>query len=685
MSADTHHTAEEDGQAQGAFAAVPDEVLALVLGSLDASGLRRAALVSRRWRRVATSESSWRHAVQRNLGRLPFERLAASWRGELDQRQQHRRAWRRGQRRIGVSARTGTVDHVVAPHDAPWVLALGCGAVTATQLHAATGRLLGRVGPLGGRGSAVAGRADMATWGLQDGRCVCALLTAAGALRSVVWLREAGHVPVLCVAGSGDALGQRRVGGTGGTGGTGAPRGYGLVAAGDARGVVRVWRAESGQPEHVLRAPGEPPLLRVGWALGDGWVAAASARALYVWRLADGHLRHVPLPQPAPAAPLLLAGDPHAPRFFAATAHGAWRLAAPGDGALEAYAAPAAPLTCAALDLHHAADAATARLLCLGDARGAVTVLAADAPPRPAVHVWRGVHGTAVAAVAAGATAVASAGRDGCVRVHDVLRGDLLAGMWARAGGRGAAHAPWSRAVLADLHRTPHVRLAVIAAQLMARRSAAQWAAAVAAGGPAGDSLDRGIGGSGEPAERWDEEAEAADAEAAAAAAGAAGDGVAGFFAWAQVAPALRMPFPSLVAHLAVAPAGVCVANATHVLLSSAPQQPQQPPALSAGRQKKAVRAARREVAAREEVREEVARARGEEAGRRQERVERARVWERVEREFGAPMGLAEDEQVQYALWLSSRASASSPSQAAHEMTEDEQLAYALLLSQDEQ
>ncbi|KAJ2395683.1 hypothetical protein GGI05_001471 [Coemansia sp. RSA 2603] len=662
MATDTDQTDTDVADtAHDAFAALPDEVLALVLARLDAAGLRRASVVSRRWRRVVADEGSWRRAVAHNLGRLPYERLSTSWQRELDQRQHQRRLWRRGHRRLGVSARTGTVDAVVAPYDAPWVLAFGCVGVVCTRLDS-DGRLVGKVGPLDGRGTALAACVDQGVWGLQDGRCVCVRLTPAGSLSRVVWQKDAGRVPVACVAGSRDTLRQRsaKPGATPGD-----------VASADVLGVVRVWCAEDGAQRCVLRAPGEPLLLRVAWADSGRYVAAASARALFVWRLADGHLRHVPLPHTHAAPVLLLAGDPHAPVFFVATELGAWRLA---DEDFEAFRTPDAPLTSAALDLYHAADAAT-RLLCLGDARGGVTLLNADAPAAAPLHAWRAVHNTAVAAVGASATAVASAGRDGSVAVHDVLAGDRLCSAWARAGGRSAAHAPWARAVMADLHGVMHVRHAVVAAQLLARRTQAQWAMQK---GPLGDSLDRAA--LNPPPERWidedepEEQAEVPFDSAAQAAAGAPGDGIAGFFAWSHASPVLNTRFPSLVAHLAVTPSSLCVANATHVLLCS----PAPPPLPAKKKDKKSAHV--RQPQSVHEVREDVEAVRREEAGMRRERLERAEVRERVEREFVQPLGLAEDEQLQYAVWLSSHASAVTDT-----MTEDEQLAYALLLSQDEQ
>ncbi|KAJ2360643.1 hypothetical protein H4S02_011892, partial [Coemansia sp. RSA 2611] len=83
------------------------------------------------------------------------------------------------------------------------------------------------------------------------------------------------------------------------------------------------------------------------------------------------------------------------------------------------------------------------------------------------------------------------------------------------------------------------------------------------------------------------------------------------------------------------------------------------------------------------EVEEDLASMRLETQGERRRRIESHANRAHVERTFiepGERLGLDPDEQLAYALWLSSQQE--SPASSSGEMTEDEQLQYALLLSQ---
>ncbi|KAJ2077299.1 hypothetical protein H4R24_005210 [Coemansia sp. RSA 988] len=658
---------ENQGAATGEwFDRMPREILEKVLSWVDAATLLEAGLVSRRWQAVASSDHSWRQAVQQRFGQRPKQWLqttrmpgtahggwvgggsgARGWRGELVGRERLHALWTAGARQQEFCARAGVVDAVVVSEQHGWALAVSCSTAAAVRCAPRTGRVYARDAdtdaivfavPDGATAaSSVATRVDRIVWGLPDGRSVATALTRGGTLKQRVTAQQRLADAVLALAGAGDTLAQHVARGS-----------DDLVASASAGGVVLVWSASDGQTQHELHVEPPVPLDRVTWAAGKRFVVAASGAAglAFVWdlELLDGR-PVAKVAVPGGAAPLvLLAGDPHAAAFVVASEAGAARMGI--DGATQAeFLTSIATLTAAAWAIG-AVDEPP--LLALGNAAGDAWLF--DGTSGAVLQHWPHLHQRAVAAAAINAAVAVFSARDGHTAVVDVLSGRVLRSMRCRCGRRTARSVDpwlWSMHPVLRTGQTPDdMRLT----QMIAGRDADAWDRQSSTHI---DALDRRI---------------------------AAQDGVAQLFA---AAPRTTR-FPTAVAAVAAGYGWVVAATGMHIHASFA-MASRRPPAAP-------VRIARESHTQR--VADGLAEAREEEDSARDRRLHEHALRSHIEREFEQPaasLGLTPDEQLAYALMLSADTPTQSSSSDADcrepldlGLSPDEQLAYALMLSADD-
>ncbi|KAJ1799846.1 hypothetical protein LPJ59_001546 [Coemansia sp. RSA 2399] len=231
-------------------------------------------------------------------------------------------------------------------------------------------------------------------------------------------------------------------------------------------------------------------------------------------------------------------------------------------------------------------------------------------------------------------------------------------------------------------------RADVYLAQMLASRTSEQWALQTQARGADALDLARGV---------------------------AAGDEVPEFHAWMQMEPDLVHAFPTLVADIAAGYAWVVVANGTRIhscFLS--PQHLPRPRGQPAHASPNALR--QRNARSNNNIAEELAELRLETRHQREWRIEAHENRAYLEREFMQPtseLGLSADEQIAYALWLSQQEASASAADASsnggddldsdrssssaavgdkhdvsafmglapEDMTEEQQIEYALFLS----
>ncbi|KAJ2723593.1 hypothetical protein GGI07_002548 [Coemansia sp. Benny D115] len=371
------------------------------------------------------------------------------------------------------------------------------------------------------------------------------------------------------------------------------------------------------------------------------------------------------------------------------------------------------------------------RTLLIGDASGSLTMFDADARAvsdsvtnlvQP-IHTWTALHRMAVAAISVNAAIIASAGRNGQIHVTDPLSGAVLTTMRCTGGGRQAGRTTWHHQLhpaLTGAQIHPSVRLA----QLLGMRSRDQWAAQISTvgGGANARSLDRLDHDNVRTDDMDDDEDEPAwtpdrdefdpvamQMQFEGPVAAGETDRISGFFAWTLAdAVAQRHRFPTLVAHLAIGPDWL-LATSAGFLYASIPVQ--------SGLENKNSKKKKKSQAANEfkgrkalrELSDEVAKLQLETESERLARIGRAEKQMRIMREFGDPeamLGLDAEEQLEYALWLSSNqaqsgygiaggagGSSNGGSSRATEhrsydladalegMTEEEQIQYAIMLS----
>ncbi|KAJ2355907.1 hypothetical protein GGF43_002403 [Coemansia sp. RSA 2618] len=709
--------------------------------------------------------------TQADHGWVSKDAVSATWRSEFVHRLRLHRLWASAQggqnRKREFTPRVGTIDALVVSEQRGWALAVSMVGRAAIRSNPMTGKVFARdnnsrdivYAPADAEAvSAVAARLDRIVWGFGSGRSGATHLTRDGAQRRRVVSGELAGQRIEAVAGAYDALAQashewRAVHGVGDPDDP--------VASAGSGGSVLVWSADTGATLAVLHGARNAPLTRVTWAGARRYVVATSdAGFVFVWDLeadapaledvfARAHwLRpredeYVGCRRPAAVFPIpgysagavgivALTGDTLDGAFIIATeTGGAARVSV--DGTTQAAfalrrtrSAEGAAITAAVWQidagrqrratrqtepartpsgsslsdagsavlrvdpgqlqgtgqLQGAGDRA-ARLLLIGDATGSVWMFDGDGGGA-ALQRWERVHKRAVAAVAVNAALAVTAARDGQVLVLDVLSGRTLCGDRCRNGRRqaGGQLDPWFWSVHPSL-RTPDVLFELNMATALAARSAAQWDAQVHNGV---DTLDRSARGD---------------------------DGVAGVFA--SLAP-LGRRFPSSVTHVVAGYGWLLAANNMHIHACFAGHA-HRPRARKPGRG-----ALARGTGIGELLAEGIEEVRLESTHGREQRMRRHETREYVEREFERPaaeLGLSPDEQIAYALWLSStqasgsdspvtadagpqrvgsdspvtaspkRSGSRSPSNASpepsavavDEMSEAEQVAYALFLS----
>ncbi|KAJ2798396.1 hypothetical protein H4R20_004838 [Coemansia guatemalensis] len=657
--------AKQNAPTEERFGRMPTDILEQVLARVDAATLLEAGLVSRRWQAVASSDHSWRQAVQQRFGQRPTQWLqtmrmpgtahggwvggggARGWRGELVGRERLQAQWMAGARQQEFCARAGMVDAVVVSEQHGWALAVSCSTAAAVRCAPQKGRVYARDADTDAivfavpngmmAASSVATRADRIMWGLPDGQSVATALTRGGTLKRRVTAQQRLEHEVLALAGAGDALAQHVARGN-----------DDLVASASAGGAVLVWSAADGQTYRELHAEPPVPLDRVTWAAGERFVVAASSAAglVFVWdlELQDRRPAATAAVPGDPAALVLLAGDPHAAAFVVVSESGATRMGADGT-TVATFAAGDATLTAATWTVG-AVDEPP--LLALGNAAGDAWLF--DGTSGAVLQHWPHLLQRAVAAAAVNAAVAVFAARDGHTVVVDVLSGRVLRAMRCRCGGRSTRTVdPWMWSVHPVL-RTEQAPTDVQLTQQLAARDTAAWDRQMTAHI---DALDRRI---------------------------AAQDNVARLFA----AVPRTTRFPTAVAAVAAGYGWVVAATGMHIHACFAIASRRPPPA--------PVRIARESHAQR--MADGLAEARQEEDCARDRRLHEHALRSHIEREFEEPaaaLGLTPDEQLAYALMLSADAPAppSAPDADRSEpldlgLSPDEQLAYALMLSADD-
>ncbi|KAJ2694941.1 hypothetical protein H4218_005400 [Coemansia sp. IMI 209128] len=658
-----------------------------------------------------------------------------SWRQEFIDRLSLRRSWISTQhKRLEFNVHASSVDKLVVCEKHGWALAVSRAGGAGVKCLPRTGKVFARDAESKDivfacerdeerRVSAVTTRIDRVFWGLDDGSTTVTHLTAHGALKSRVVARHGLGAPVLDVAGPMDALAQPM------------PEWaavYG-VAADDAAasvtadGHLYLWSTSTGDLVRVLQGTRpDVPLVKVTWAGGARYVVAATLDGrILVWDLEQVsgpapamYVYSIPGDQQSPV--VMLAGDPFSDSFIVATeANGVYRMTAAG-GVATTFAPDLLPRSEAVLvtavrwqidaRTRRAPPSATpppggpsrgssekrepkahvlrldftvtkqspdsesnTRLLLIGDSQGSLWAFDSDCsqPTARPLMSWPRLHRCAVSAVTANAAIVVTAARDGQVFVLDPLTFQNLCSMRCRGGrnerrGRRPRVNPDEEAPADVVQNGPrqldpwfwsvhpaivneHTRNDVYLAQLLAARTSTHWDRQVE--GRSGDALDRGP---------------------------PAGDEVSGFFALQQVDPRVMRGFPTLVSDVHAGYGWAVVANGTRIqscFLESPSRTHHE------RHRKKAVFQNHRGLE--REVEEDLASMRLETQGERRRRIESHANRAHVERTFiepGERLGLDPDEQLAYALWLSSQQE--SPASSSGEMTEDEQLQYALLLSQ---
>ncbi|KAJ1855757.1 hypothetical protein GGF49_000005 [Coemansia sp. RSA 1853] len=717
-----------EGNKTGRFASIPDDLLLLVLARLDPTSLEEAGAVCQRWRRIVSNDGSWLRALRLEFGRRPFQRLqpsrmptqhtpgwvskdthAPTWRNELVHRIGLRKLWTQAQsgqqRKHEFSVRTSGIDALIVNERNGWALAVSMSGRAAIKCNPQTGKVYARddntkdiVFAPEGTVSAVATRLDRIVWGMDSGRSAVSHLTRDGKLRQMVVSKELPSQKITCVAGVYDVLAQvsnewsamHKVSESD------------LIASAGG-GSVLVWSATTGQTQMVLHGARNAPLSRVTWACGQRYVVGVSeAGVVLVWDLesdepdldqafarahwlrpsedeyvSQGQSREnqcadrrpsavFPIPGYSSGAVrvVLLAGDPFGSVFVVATETSVARVSV--DGAVQTTfdmaraASASAAITAAVWQLdvcrRHAKhkptctlsssssdpDRAT-RLLLVGDATGSVWMF--DGDSTAALHRWEHLHKRAVAALAVNAALVVSAARDGQIHTVDVLSGRTVCVDRCRSGRQASGQLdPWFWSVHPML-RSAGTQVEVRRARMLAVRSAAQWDQQVHDGI---DMLDRNNAGS--------------------------------------------SGYPTMVTQIVVGYAWILAANNMHIHAAFAgPTKPQM-------RKPKSNRRVR-SSSIDEMLAEGIEDMRVESMQGREHRLWAHETRGYVEREFERPaeeLGLSLDEQMAYALWLSSAQpsgevtpgldpdskSSSGPEPATlAAMSEDEQIAFALFLS----
>ncbi|KAJ2140185.1 Sphingosine N-acyltransferase lag1 [Coemansia sp. RSA 678] len=724
-----------DTNRAGRFASIPDDLLLLVLARLDPASLEEAGAVCQRWHNIVSNDGSWLRALRLEFGRRPFERLqpsrmpeqqkagwvskdpiAPTWRNELVHRIGLRKLWTQAQngqqRKREFGVRTSAIDALIVNERNGWALAVSMSGRAAVKCNPQTGKVFARddntkdivFAPGEGMVSAVATRLDRIAWGMDDGKSGVSHLTRDGGLRQSVVSAELPNQPITCVAGVYDALAQvssewsaiYKVSDS-----------EDLVASAGSGGSVLVWSATSGQTKMVLHGARNAPLLRVTWASGQRYVVAVSeAGCVFVWDLeakepdldhsfARAHwLRpnedeyvnqdqsreneYVNRRRPFAVFPIpgytfgavnvvLLAGDPFSSAFVVATETCVARVSVDGTTQtmfeLSRTASSSAAITAAVWQIDvgrprakhpesthtfSSNNAEPTRLLLVGDATGSVWMFDGDGSSM-AVQRWEHLHKRAVAALAVNAALVVSAARDGQMYTVDVLSGRILCADRCRSGRQTNGQLdPWFWSVHPML-RSADTQVEVRRARMLATRSAAQWDSQVHNGV---DALDRNNAG-----------------------------------------------YPTMVTQIVIGYAWILAANNMHIHATFAGHATPQ-----TRKQKSARRV--RASSIDELLAEGIEDMRVEAQNGREHLLWAHETRGYVEREFERPaeeLGLSPDEQMAYALWLSSTQASGEVTPAGPDsngsiesspnpntgpdpatlaaMSEDEQMAYALWLS----
>ncbi|KAJ2555617.1 Sphingosine N-acyltransferase lag1 [Coemansia sp. RSA 1878] len=716
----------------GRFASIPDDLLLLVLARLDPASLEEAGAVCQRWHNIVSNDGSWLRALRLEFGRRPFERLqpsrmpeqhkagwvskdpiAPTWRNELVHRIGLRKLWTQAQngqqRKREFGVRTSAIDALIVNERSGWALAVSMSGRAAVKCNPQTGKVFARddntkdivFAPGEGTVSAVVTRLDRIAWGMNDGKSGVSHLTRDGGFRQSVVSAELPNQPITCVAGAYDALAQvsnewsaiHKVSDS-----------EDLIASAGSGGSVLVWSATLGKTKMVLHGACNAPLSRVTWASGQRYVVAASeAGCVFVWDLeadepdldhsfARAHwLRpnedeyvnqdqsreneYVNRRRPFAVFPIpgytsgavnvvLLAGDPFSSVFVVATETCVARVSVDGTTQtmfeLSRTASSSAAITAAVWQIDvgrprakhpesthtfSANNAESTRLLLVGDATGSVWMFDGDGSSM-ALQRWEHLHKRAVAALAVNAALVVSAARDGQMYTVDVLSGRILCADRCRSGRQANGQLdPWFWSVHPML-RSADTQVEVRRARMLATRSAAQWDDQVHNGV---DTLDRNNAG-----------------------------------------------YPTMVTQIVIGYAWILAANNMHIHATFAGHTAPQT------RKQKSARRVR--ASSIDELLAEGIEDMRVEAQKGREHL----LWAHetrgyVEREFERPaeeLGLSPDEQMAYALWLSSTqasgevtpeadpsgSSGSNPNAGPEPATlanfsENEQMAYALWLS----
>ncbi|KAJ2498263.1 hypothetical protein GGH96_004467 [Coemansia sp. RSA 1972] len=714
----------------GRFASIPDDLLLLVLARLDPASLEEAGTVCQRWHNIVSNDGSWLRALRLEFGRRPFERLqplrmptqhtsgwvskdtpAATWRNELVHRIGLRKLWTQAhsgqQRKREFGVRTSAIDALIVNERNGWALAVSMSGRAAVKCNPQTGKVFARddntkdivFAPGEGAVSAVATRLDRIVWGMDNGQSSVSHLTRGGGLRHKIVSAELPNQQITCVAGAYDALAQvsnewsaiHRASDSD------------LVASAGSGGSVLVWSASTGQTHRVLHGACNAPLSRVTWAGGQRYVVAASeAGVVLVWDLeakepeldcafARAHwLRpsedeyanqdqsreneYVDYKRPTAVFPIpgytsgavnvvLLAGDPLSSVFVVAADTGAARVSVDGTiqttFELSRSASSSAVVTAAVWQIdvgrpraRHpepshtfscSNNAESTRLLLVGDATGSVWMFDGDGSA-VALQRWEHLHKRAVVALAVNAMLVVAAARDGQMYTMDVLSGRTLCADRCRSGRQMSGQLdPWFWSVHPML-RSIDTQVEVRRARMLATRSAAQWDYQVHNGV---DTLDR------------------------------------------------NNVYPTMVTQIVIGYAWILAANNMHIHATFAGHATPQ-----TRKQKSARRV--RASSIDELLAEGIEDMRVEAQKGREHRLWAHETRGYVEREFERPaeeLGLSPDEQMAYALWLSSAQASgevtpgagiepngSNPNTVPEPatlaaMSEDEQMAYALWLS----
>ncbi|KAJ2716705.1 hypothetical protein H4R19_000479 [Coemansia spiralis] len=723
----------DSGMAVGRFMKVPEDVLLQILARLDPRSLDEAAQVCRLWHRIVSNDHSWLRVLILTLGRRPFQRLqpgrmpstridtpgwlasgrppAPTWRSEHMDRLGLHKLWTNTNashhRRIEFNPRVSTIDGLVVSERHGWALAVSKLGRAAVRCLPQSGKVFARddnvddivfAAPNSDAAdvTAIATRIDRILWGLGDGCSTVTHLTRGGGLKARVVAAHQLPSGVTAVAGPFDRLAQEHHEWSAAAGHGGADD---LVASACAGGSVLVWSATTGDTHRILHGMRDVRLTQVTWADAGRYVVAAAEdkSALFVWDLespgsaapdaltaafdrvyplspdaseyADGSqppsvVFAFPGRRGATAATrlVLLAGDPYGNTFIVATATGGVaRISVTGavqatyelGPAKSTGKVPAVTVTAATWKLDvapirspssaslsdigserheivrpdpvRAAHDAGTRLLLVGDATGGVHMFDGDGDDVvPALQRWPRLHRRAVAALTVNAAIVVSAGCDGQLFVLDPLSGQTLCADRCRSGRRSDAGGPVDPWFW-SVHpalRGPQTALEVHAARQLAS----------------------------EPAAWWDDQS--------------------------------AEQLPTLVTEVRAGYGWLVAANRMYIHATFAGLP---------GKSRRQRQPRRPERAGDMDwlLEEGMAEARAESA---HDRAQRLRAHERrthVEREYEAPaaeLGLSIDEQLAYALWLSTHGDASPPQPPANAavdgMTEDEQLAYALRLSQ---